>query len=155
MCSDTNDMLPVLLEQYVDHGECLFKVYVLGDQQLIVTRPSLHLRLDGGHPVSAPDGPLQPVNRVSAYPSSRSWGDASLAPPNHGVPTPPEGVWKGIARTLQERLGMSLFNFDLIVPRGEERLVHLIDVNYYPGIEKLPDSSSVLIRYIESLVGGR
>ena len=35
--------VPVLLEQYVDHGECLFKVYVLGDQLMMVTRPSLHL----------------------------------------------------------------------------------------------------------------
>jgi inositol-1,3,4-trisphosphate 5/6-kinase/inositol-tetrakisphosphate 1-kinase len=146
--------LPVLLEQYVDHGECLFKVYVLGDEQLIVTRPSLHLDLSSDG-VESPPAPLQSVSRVSAYPSSRSWGNASLAPPDHGVPTPPEQVWRGIAQRLQERLGLSLFNFDLIVPmavNSKEQLIHLIDVNYYPGIEKLPDSSSVLVRYMESLM---
>lgn len=118
--------LPVLLEQYVDHGECLFKVYVLGNQHVLVTRPSLHLEtLDNTRGES-----LQSVNRVSAYPSSRSWGSASLAPPDHGVPTPPERVWRGVARELHEQTGLSLFNFDLIVPRtgGEfgEREVHLI-----------------------------
>jgi len=81
LCAESNSKLPVLLEQYVDHGECLFKVYVLGNQHVLVTRPSLHLETlenDGNES-------LQSINRVSAYPSSRSWGSASLAPKNHGV----------------------------------------------------------------------
>ena len=54
---------------------------------------------------------------------------------------------------LQERTGLSLFNFDLIVPKeAPDKLVMLIDVNYYPGIEKLPNSSGVLISFIESLM---
>ena len=144
--------LPALLEQYVDHGECMFKVYVLGNQQVICTRPSLHLDLDCREP--CPREPMQIVNRVSAYPSSQTWGNAFLAPEKHGVPTPPEGVWRGVAHKLQELTGLSLFNFDLIVPRNatDGRLVMLIDVNYYPGIEKLPDSSGVLIGFIESLM---
>lgn len=127
LCAESNSKLPVLLEQYVDHGECLFKVYVLGNQHVLVTRPSLHLETlenDGNES-------LQSINRVSAYPSSRSWGNASLAPKNHGVPTPPEDVWSGVARRLQDRMGLSLFNFDLIVPKdGDGRSCHLIDVGF-------------------------
>lgn len=154
------EKLPVLLEQYVDHGECLFKVYVLGNQQVICTRPSLHLDLNTNVSRAAASASsresLEFVNRVSAYPSSQTWGNALLAPPNHGVQTPPENVWRGVARKLQERTGLSLFNFDLIVPReASSKMVMLIDVNYYPGIEKLPDSSGVLISFIESLVGKR
>ncbi len=149
--SEDRHGLPVLLEQYVDHGECMFKVYVLGNQQVICTRPSLHLDLDYAEPCSRQS--LQFVNRVSAYPSSQTWGNAFLAPEKHGVPTPPEDVWKGVARMLQERTGLSLFNFDLIVPKeAPDKLVMLIDVNYYPGIEKLPNSSGVLISFIESLM---
>lgn len=165
--------VPVLLEQYVDHGECLFKVYVLGDQHMMVTRPSLHLDLD-----KPETGDLVPVSRVSAYPSSRSWGKYDLAPRGHGVPTPPTWAWTSIARRLQKRLGLTLFNFDIIVPLhppkgmdgffsqvagssedtslaaqdGAMGLLHLIDVNYYPGVEKLPQSEVVICNFLDSLL---
>ena len=144
-CEDRHG-LPVLLEQYVDHGECMFKVYVLGNQQVICTRPSLHLDLDCRAEPSSRE-PLQFVNRVSAYPSSQTWGNAFLAPEKHGVPTPPEAVWSGVARKLQERTGLSLFNFDLIVPRAASgKFVMLIDVNYYP-VRTEPPSRILLSAY--------
>lgn len=156
--------VPVLLEQYVNHGECLFKVYVLGDQLMMVTRPSLHLDMDESR--AARD--MEPVNRVSAYPSSRSWGKGDLAPKGHGVPTPPKWAWESIARTLQHNLGLTLFNFDLIVPlhpptgmdgfvsdqhsADNVGLLHLIDVNYYPGVEKLPQSEVVICNFLDNLL---
>ena len=204
--------LPLLFEQYVNHGTCLFKVYVLGEEAVMVTRPSLHLEEKynnnnnnnntstvpqstvvsletsaltpgGSSPpvpydipvphVETPD--VEIVSRVSAYPRARSWGKGDLAPLGHGVPRPPEWLWKGIADRIRKRLGLSLFNFDLIVPlhpparqsalvgggvwRGgegqgevvEEGLVYLIDINYFPGIEKLPEYEELLIRFLEQL----
>lgn len=159
--------LPVLLEQYVNHGECLFKVYVLGDQHVMVTRPSLHLKSfpsnkNGGECIS--DNSIEYFNRVSAYPRSRSWGNEDLAPEGHGVPTPPQWLWKGIAKHLRKILGLTLFNFDIIVPlepppgqeglvkqRSPDGLIHLIDINYYPGVEKLPNSEQVIVQFLCSL----
>lgn len=156
--------VPVLLEQYVDHGECLFKVYVLGNQLMMVTRPSLHLDMEDSMTKD-----MEPVSRVSAYPSSRSWGKGDLAPKGHGVPTPPRWAWTSIARKLQQNLGLTLFNFDIIVPlqpppgmdgfisedssaaRGTG-LLHLIDVNYYPGVEKLPQSEVVICDFLDNLL---
>jgi len=155
---------PVLLEQYVNHGECLFKVYVLGDQMMMVTRPSLHLDMN-----ECKTCVMEPVSRVSAYPRSRSWGKGDLAPKGHGVPTPPQWAWKAIARTLKHNLGLTLFNFDIIVPLHPPAglngfvsdtnaadtmgLLHLIDVNYYPGVEKLPQSELVICNFLDNLLG--
>lgn len=236
---------PVLLEQYVYHGACLFKVYVIGSQCVLVTRPSLQLSdhvhdyygiqtrpavdhsretvdvpKENSGTVNAADSrgdivpsgcegtnntmrsshdnlPIQqnhqqqPMDitippphieilpgRISAYPPSRSWGRQDLAPKGHGAPRLPEWLWKGIAGHLKEKLGLTLFNFDLIVPlvppkgydglltvssvdqdswkeswNGEEKrgLLHIIDVNYYPGIEKLPKSEEIMIEFLKEL----
>jgi inositol-1,3,4-trisphosphate 5/6-kinase / inositol-tetrakisphosphate 1-kinase len=212
--------LPLLFEQYIDHGLCLFKVYVLGNHEVLVTRPSLNLpqqkieeeekklllnsieetegtgsdkdpsvflgeelevevveALAGTSPpvadleklekmkIPLPD--LEIVSRVSAYPRSRSWGKYDLAPRGHGVPVPPEWLWRGIASKIRTALGLSLFNFDLIVPlapaphhsglvdpasiTAEEGLVHLIDINYFPGIEKLPNYEALLVQFFNDL----
>lgn len=153
---------PVILEQYVNHGECLFKVYVLGSQKVMVTRPSLHLDDESSAPQ---DHGMQSVNRISAYPSSRSWGKEDLAPRGHGVPCPPQWVWQGIAEHLQRALKLTLFNFDIIVPLAPDAemnglleannnsgLIHLIDINYYPGVEKLPSSELVICNFLENLL---
>lgn len=204
---------PLLFEQYIDHGSCLFKVYVLGNHEVMVTRPSLQLSTyqseeenlvkiedprDIEHTVdvsnslkgdsmqeelagSSPPNPqledlerfkIQPpevevVSRVSAYPRSRSWGKYDLAPRGHGVPAPPEWLWRGIASKLRTALRLSLFNFDLIVPlapaphqtglvdpsssTAKEGLVHLIDINYFPGIEKLPNYEALLVQFFLDL----
>lgn len=219
---------PTLLEQYIDHGTCLFKIYVLGDDAVMVKRPTLHLDLPahkarrlgaasqaaplpsmaslepstvtssgaaqegsegllGSSPpvlseeeldaYNVPPPDVEVISRVSAYPRSRSWGKDDLAPEGHGVPVPPDWLWKGLAKHLREKLGLTLFNFDLIVPldppqhqRGllpgsdgcapgggadegscVEGLVHLIDINYYPGYEKLPRSEEVMVKFLESL----
>ena len=185
---------PFLLEQYINHGTCLFKVYVLGDNEVMVTRPSLHIDSgdDNEAAVSAEVGscgveclgssppfpvPLETrlgggkggiedvelVSRVSAYPRSTSWGKDDLAPRGHGVPMPPAWLWRGIATRLRDTLGLTLFNFDLIVPldppddlrglidgRGKG-IVYLIDINYFPGFEKLPGYESLVVNFLESL----
>ncbi|KAL4446825.1 hypothetical protein ABPG77_008069 [Micractinium sp. CCAP 211/92] len=206
--------LPVMLQQYVDHGGCLFKVYVLGDTSVRVKRNSLHLaqcsaRASGactgqaanarqehgqqhqqrqqhqqaggarqqarraaaapghegaGQAAAAPGGAppealadqqraqqgaaqqavqqqqqqqqhqrwatgglpdLELMERVSAYPASKSWGRADTAPKGHGVPSPPAWLLQALAQRLRRKTGLSLFNFDVIVPMHcHRRLTH-------------------------------
>jgi inositol-1,3,4-trisphosphate 5/6-kinase/inositol-tetrakisphosphate 1-kinase len=202
-------VLPLLFEQYIDHGTCLFKVYVLGDHiEVMVTRPSLNLpspsisdekkelldtlekeeeegeecgiddaglvgtsppvpQLEELESFTIPPPDVEVVSRVSSYPRCRSWGKGDLAPRGHGVPPPPEWLWRGIAAKIRAAFGLSLFNFDLIVPlapaehqRGlvdpksttaVEGLVHLIDINYFPGIEKLPNYEALLVQFFNDL----
>ena len=104
---------------------------------------------------------------MSAYPRARSWGKYDLAPRGHGVPVPPEWLWRGIAEKIRTQLGLSLFNFDLIVPLtpkkdqaglvdpkstvATEGLIYLIDINYFPGIEKLPNYEALLVQFFNDL----
>jgi inositol-1,3,4-trisphosphate 5/6-kinase/inositol-tetrakisphosphate 1-kinase len=196
--------LPVLLQQYVDHGACLFKIYVLGEEHVAVKRPSLCLcqpaveQGNGGRgsvpdiiPCSTPPaeagqcpdvaegvgaGPVRAVDlevmrRVSAYPAGVQWGTLDLAPQGHNVPEPPGWLWEAIAAHLRSRLSLQLFNFDVIVPlrppqrqggllpggvgTAEEGLVQLIDVNYFPGYEKLPGYEELMVRFLERQFPGR
>ena len=82
--------LPAVAQQYVPHGGCLFKVYVLGRHVRMVTRPSLDLEAERAarpgareplqRTTSNPCPGLRMASRVSAYPSSVPWGEADLAP---------------------------------------------------------------------------
>ena len=141
----------------------------LGDSLSEDTVPTeeINVEEEGNHAENVPKSALEVVSRVSAYPRSHSWGKHDLAPQGHGVPAPPEWLWRRIASDLRRALNLTLFNFDLIVPlepsprqaglvlpaspAAEEGLVHLIDINYFPGIEKLPNYEELLVRFFDRL----
>ena len=54
---------------------------------------------------------------------------------------PPEWVIVSLAQQLQQRLGLQLFNFDVLRPLHDRNArLYAIDINYFPGFEKLPDA---------------
>ncbi|KAK9868299.1 hypothetical protein WJX84_009842 [Apatococcus fuscideae] len=144
---------PLMLQQYIDHGGCLFKVYVMGPIVVMARRPSLQIPVaEGDLTDGGLDGSLQSVARVSAFHSgtpspSTSWGD------------PPHWLVEGLAQELRHRLHLHLFNFDLIRPRRHP--VHgaqhrtsdylVIDINYFPGYEKLPGYESMMVDFLQTL----
>ena len=94
----------------------------------------------------------------------------------HGVPPPPDWLLQALAARLRAHLGLSLFNFDVIVPAsgsgggapgglggeegmpaaaaaggGDEFLLHLIDINYFPGFEKLEGYEAIMVDFLLSL----
>ena len=116
----------------------------------------------------------------------------------HGVAPPPDWLLQALAARLRAHLGLSLFNFDVIVPAGgrgggggsapgagggvdrrpggqegmaaasaasaaaedldddeddgeDEVLLHLIDINYFPGYEKLAGYEGLMVDFLLSL----
>lgn len=70
---------------------------------------------------------------------------------------PPEWVVKGIAYALQRALGLQLFNFDLLEPTSSEEnalVYHVVDINYFPGYEKLPGHTERFIRFLAAVLSG-
>jgi inositol-1,3,4-trisphosphate 5/6-kinase/inositol-tetrakisphosphate 1-kinase len=68
---------------------------------------------------------------------------------------PPEWVIVSLAQQLQQRLGLQLFNFDLLRPlhsRGPR--LYCIDVNYFPGYEKLPGSVPRMLGFMGAVLRG-
>lgn len=107
--------------------------------------------------------------------------DSRLAQ-GHGVPTPPDWLFGALAQRLRAHLGLSLFNFDVILPRmpaaapareggrpeaapgaaaeppahsgasDDHWLLHVIDINYFPGYEKLPGYEDLMVGFLRSVL---
>lgn len=55
---------------------------------------------------------------------------------------------RALARLLKEALGLELFNFDLIRKAGECDRFLVVDINYFPGIAKMPDYETVFADFL-------
>lgn len=142
--------LPVMLQPFIEHGGCLFKVYVMGCSIAVVHRPSLQVPPEEKD-VTAQKAGIQIMTRVSAFDSTSPMGCDS-------VQGPPDWFLDQLAATLRNRLKLQLFNFDLVRPtkhnapgsKGADFLV--VDINYFPGYEKLPNHASLMVDFLQSLL---
>lgn len=66
---------------------------------------------------------------------------------------PPDQVWKEMARRISERLKLHLFNYDVIIPAADPTQLHLIDINYFPGYEKLAGYEDLMVDFFQDIVG--
>ncbi|CAN6441320.1 unnamed protein product [Victoria cruziana] len=117
---------PLVLQEFINHGGVLFKVYIVGDAVNVVRRFSL--------PDVDKRGPsglgVIPFPRVSC--AAASADDADLDP--CVAELPPRVLLETLARELRDRLGLQLFNIDIIREHGTQHRYYVIDINYFPGL---------------------
>ncbi|KAG6737623.1 hypothetical protein POTOM_059151 [Populus tomentosa] len=53
-----------------------------------------------------------------------------------------------VAKAMKEETGTSLLNFDMIRDARDANRYLIIDINYFPGYEKIPNYESVLTDFI-------
>ncbi|KAF7800821.1 inositol-tetrakisphosphate 1-kinase 3-like isoform X1 [Senna tora] len=117
---------PLVLQEFVNHGGVLFKVYIVGDAIKVVRRFSLpdvckwELSQDVG---------IYRFPRVSC--AAASADDADLDPTVAELP--PRPLLERLAKELRRRLGLRLFNMDIIRELGTRDVYYVIDINYFPG----------------------
>ncbi|KAG6520515.1 hypothetical protein ZIOFF_017572 [Zingiber officinale] len=119
---------PLVLQEFVNHGGVLFKVYIVGETIKVVRRFSL------------PDvNKCEPLNNTGVFQFPRvscaaaSADDAELDP---GVAElPPRPLLENLCRELRHRLGLRLFNIDIIREHGTKGRFYVIDINYFPVVE--------------------
>jgi len=85
---------------------------------------------------------------------SRLSRDAWTTPELLGLAeTPPDWFCRGLGRELARRLGLRLFNIDVILPGGGapggERTAFVVDINYFPGYDKLPGWQGLLLGFLK------
>ncbi|PWZ23401.1 Inositol-tetrakisphosphate 1-kinase 3 [Zea mays] len=119
---------PLVLQEFVNHGGVMFKVYIVGDAIRVVRRFSLP---------NVDEGDLSNNAGVFRFPrvscAAASADDADLDP---GVAElPPRPLLEILARELRRRLGLRLFNIDMIREHGTRDRFYVIDMNYFPGIQ--------------------
>lgn len=134
---------PLVLQEFVNHGGVLFKVYVVGDIVKVVRRFSLPDVCDGE---SGKTGVI-PFPRVSCAAASADEADLD---PSVGELPPPE-MLSSLSRELRRRLGLNLFNLDMIREGGKGNHYFVIDINYFPGYGKMPSHEKVFTDFFLSL----
>lgn len=127
---------PIVLQQFVNHGGTIFKVYVAGDKVKCVERRSL------------PDISKEPMaNMVSesgvAVKLSRISSGVVAHDDNDKIKMPEPEFLDEVSKGLRLALGLHLFNFDMIKDDKSDGYL-VIDINYFPGYEKLPSYESVM-----------
>lgn len=113
---------PLYVQEYVNHGGTIFKIYVLGPDHFVVTR------------VSLPDFPKTYQKPVEF--NSQDW--------KHELPPeltkeytgkrkePSHDILTRVSKCVSDLLHLTLFGFDVIENVDTGRLA-VIDVNYFPG----------------------
>ncbi|KAJ6846329.1 inositol-tetrakisphosphate 1-kinase 1 [Iris pallida] len=128
---------PLVLQEFVNHGGVIFKVYVVGGHVRCVKRKSL---------------PDVPEEKLGSTEGSMTFSQVSNLTHREeryyeqledAEPPPPRFV-TDIAVGLRRVMGLHLFNFDMIrdVKAGNHYFV--IDINYFPGYAKMPNYEAVL-----------
>ncbi|KAL4586270.1 hypothetical protein LXL04_010905 [Taraxacum kok-saghyz] len=137
---------PIVLQQFVNHGGTIFKVYVAGDYVKCVRRTSLpDLSKETMGKLASDSGGAISFSRISGAVIA---GDDGTSNDNSGekLKKPAPEFLAEVAKGLREALGLHLFNFDMIRD-GEGDGYLVIDINYFPGYEKLPSYETVMIDF--------
>ncbi|KAG6762570.1 hypothetical protein POTOM_033079 [Populus tomentosa] len=194
---------PLVLQEFVNHGGILFKVYIVGEAIKVVRRFSLPnvtkqelSKVEGvfrfprvsSAAASADDADLDPsvageiLQNILLFSFSKSdcsgYGEnwlncffvglsISLTITLCGslAELPPLPLLEKLARELRRRLGLRLFNVDMIREHGTKDVFYVIDINYFPGkyitftqvfylsrYGKMPDYEHIFTDFLLSLM---
>ncbi|XP_051182320.1 inositol-tetrakisphosphate 1-kinase 2 isoform X5 [Lolium perenne] len=135
---------PLVLQEFVNHGGILFKVYIIGEAIQVVRR------------FSVPDvNTYDLLNNVGIYRLPRV--SCAAASADHAdldpriAELPPRPLLEKLSRELRSRLGLRLFNVDMIRELGANDRYYIIDINYFPGYGKMPGYEHIFTDFLQSL----
>ncbi|OIT28116.1 PREDICTED: inositol-tetrakisphosphate 1-kinase 1-like [Nicotiana attenuata] len=134
---------PIVLQEFVNHGGVIFKVYVAGEHVKCVKRRSL------------PDiseeklGTLENLIAFSQISNltAQDQNDDSFAEVIENAEMPPLGFVTDVANQLRDAMKLHLFNFDMIRDTRAGNRYLVIDINYFPGYAKMPSYETILTAF--------
>ncbi|TYJ44107.1 hypothetical protein E1A91_A03G199300v1 [Gossypium mustelinum] len=132
---------PLVLQEFVNHDGILFKIYIVGDAIKVVRRFSLS-NVNQCQLAKVPG--IFPFPRVSS--AAASADDADLDP--RVAELPPRPLLERLSKELRHRLGLRLFNIDMIREHGTRDIFYVIDINYFPGYGKMPDYEVIFTDFL-------
>ncbi|XP_023546256.1 inositol-tetrakisphosphate 1-kinase 3-like isoform X1 [Cucurbita pepo subsp. pepo] len=136
---------PLVLQEFVNHGGVMFKVFIVGEAIKVVRRfslPNVSMR------EVLKNAGIYRFPRVSH--AAASADDADLDP--HVAELPPRPLLERLAKELRRRLGLRLFNLDIIREYGTRDQYYVIDINYFPGYGKMPEYEHIFTDFLLGLV---
>ncbi|CAN4128136.1 unnamed protein product [Withania somnifera] len=133
---------PIVLQEFVNHGAVIFKVYVIGDYVKCVKRKSLpDVKEDNLGRLES----YLPFSQVSNLNNCEKDDDKYYKLMNlENAELPPLSFLSEIAMGLRLATKLHLFNFDVIRDNRVGNRYLIIDINYFPGYAKMPNYEIVL-----------
>lgn len=128
---------PIVLQEFVNHGGVIFKVYVAGDHVKCVKRKSLTDISEEKLNTSNSEN-LISFSRVSNFAAENQSHGESFAELMEAAEMPPLSFVNEVANRMRDVLKLHLFNFDMLRDSRIETRYLVIDVNYFPGYAKVP-----------------
>ncbi|XP_009787689.1 inositol-tetrakisphosphate 1-kinase 2-like [Nicotiana sylvestris] len=131
---------PTVLQEFVNHGGVIFKVYVAGDHVKCVKRKSL---ADITEEKMGNSESLIPFSMISYF-ADQEQSDESLTKMMEAAEMPPMGFINEVSNQLRNAMNLHLFNYDMIRDNRVENQYLIIDINYFPGYAKVPEYETML-----------
>ncbi|KAF7829209.1 inositol-tetrakisphosphate 1-kinase 1-like [Senna tora] len=133
---------PIVLQEFVNHGGVIFKVYVVGQYVRCVKRKSLP---DVSEDKLAVSEDLLAFSQVSNLATNERIDDMYYKMMHlDDTEMPPVSFITEIARGLRHAMKLNLFNFDVIRDSRFGNRYLIVDINYFPGYAKMPGYETVL-----------
>uniref|UniRef100_A0A7N0UTN6 Inositol-tetrakisphosphate 1-kinase n=1 Tax=Kalanchoe fedtschenkoi TaxID=63787 RepID=A0A7N0UTN6_KALFE len=145
---------PVVLQEFINHGGVVFKVYVVGRHVECVARPSLPDISDDLMKTSGDSLPFSQISNLTPATHNTSNDHFLVGAADLGnADMPPLSFVTDLALRLRQALGLNLFNFDIIrESKASGNRYLIIDINYFPGYAKMPNYESVLTEFFWDVV---
>ncbi|PKA53262.1 Inositol-tetrakisphosphate 1-kinase 1 [Apostasia shenzhenica] len=144
---------PLVLQEFVNHGGVIFKVYVVGDYVKCVKRRSLpDVSLEK---LESSEGSLSFSQISNMTTHDRTQKEYYMSMQLEQAEVPPQSFLTDIARGLSRAMRLHLFNFDVIRDTTAGNHYFVIDINYFPGYAKMPSYETVLTDFFWNLVHER
>jgi inositol-1,3,4-trisphosphate 5/6-kinase/inositol-tetrakisphosphate 1-kinase len=136
-----------IVQEYVNHDESLYKVYVMGTYVHVYKRTSLPNLPTDMASISTKD--FVKFDSQHLYPSLQDFGiteafDRTEQTPHDTSVTPDEV--SPLVDVLKRAFGLDLFGFDILLSPQKEWLV--VDVNYFPSYKEVPNFPNQLAQYL-------
>ncbi|KAE8722240.1 Inositol-tetrakisphosphate 1-kinase 5 [Hibiscus syriacus] len=141
---------PIVLQEFVNHGGVIFKVYVVGEYVKCVKRKSLPDVSE--EKLNSLEGSL-PFAQVSNLATHQKSDDKYYKMMHlEDTELPPQSFMADIAKGLRKAMNLNLFNFDVIRDTRFGNRYLIIDINYFPGYAKMPGYETVLTDFFCDMV---
>ncbi|CAN8300192.1 unnamed protein product [Cochlearia groenlandica] len=142
---------PIVLQEFVNHGGVIFKVYVVGDYVQCVKRKSLP-DISQEKMVTGGSLPFSQISNLTAYQEEDKKKKEEEKEYGEEVELPPLSFLTGLAKAMRESMGLNLFNFDVIRDASDDDRYLVIDINYFPGYAKMPSYEPILTDFFWDMV---
>jgi hypothetical protein len=137
--------LPAVIQEYVDHGSCVYKFYIIGDKVMHSCRRSM----PNAASMAVSDGSSGGLSALvfdslKSMPSNfESEGGKPLANTVvEGDGNLDVAAVEKAAVWLRNKLGLTIIGFDIVVQVGSNDHV-MVDVNYFPSFKDVSDKEAI------------